>query len=243
MKLSKFKGPKFLRKGLKNSSGRNKYGKLIITSRGGGHKKLYRKINTIENKSIILSQHYDPYRTSNIMLIKDLKTNIYKYIIAPNKIKPMSIIEQNNEYTQKIGNTSKIKYLKPGQFVHNLELIPNTKPTFARSAGTYVQILNKESKNKIKILLPSKKKKIIDENCIGSIGIVSISCNYKEKLSKAGNSRWKNKRPHVRGVAMNPVDHPHGGGEGKTSGGRPSVTPKGWPAKGKPTKKNKIIIN
>lgn len=243
MKISKFKGPKNLIRGCKNVSGRNKNGKLIITSKGGGHKKLYRLIDKINHKSIVLSQHYDPYRTSNIMLIKDLKNGNYKYIIAPTKIKPMTIIKPYGESSRQIGDVVKLKHLKAGQLIHCLENIPNKGPIFARSAGSFVQVLNKEPKNTVKVLLPSKIKKIIKDDCTASLGIVSTKQTYRDRLSKAGNSRWMNKRPHVRGVAMNPVDHPHGGGEGKTSGGRPSVTPKGWPAKGRPTKKNKIIIS
>lgn len=243
MKISKFKGPKVLIKGCKNVSGRNKKGKLIITSKGGGHKKLHRLINEVNHKSIVLSQHYDPYRTSNIMLIKDLKNGNYKYVIAPTKVKPMSIIKPYTKYSRQPGDLVKLKDLKTGQLAYCLENIPNKGPIFARSAGSFIQVLNKESKNTVKVLLPSKVKKIIKEDCRANLGVVSTKQTYKERLSKAGNSRWQNKRPHVRGVAMNPIDHPHGGGEGKTSGGRPSVTPKGWPAKGKPTKKNKIIID
>lgn len=240
MKISKFK--RFYKKnikGLKNKSGRNKKGKLLIKSKGGGHKKCYRKIENLKNKYVILSQHYDPYRTSNIMLIKDLKTSNYKYTIAPNKIKPMQIINYNK---QSVGSRMKMKNINTGQIIHAIENKPGKKITFVKAGGTFAQILYQTKDNKTKILLPSNKKKLILNNCEASIGKVSVKDTYKPKLKKAGNSRWRNKRPHVRGVAMNPIDHPHGGGEGKTSGGRPSVTPKGWPGKGRPTKKNKIII-
>lgn len=242
LKITKYKPIKELTKGSKNTSGRNNKGQILIKSRGGGNKKLYRKIEDNISKSMILSLSYDPYRTSHIALIKNFETNKYNYIIAPDKIKPLQLIEnkpviENNS----VGNRFELKYSKPGQFLSNVELYPNKGGTFAKSAGTFIQVLKQEKlkTSYIKVKLPSGEQRLLNKECKATLGVVSNISWNERIIKKAGRSRWLNKRPHVRGVAMNPVDHPHGGGEGRTSGGRPSVTPQGWPAKGRPTKKKK----
>lgn len=254
MKLTKFKSIKNLLKGKKNISGRNKNGRIIVGSKGGGHKKLYRNIDLNYNikNGVVISQEYDPNRTAHIAVVYNYETKRYTYTPSTKDLEVLTYFtEKKNQFEKQIlGQSYFLESFKPGQFIHNIEKTPGSGSIFARAAGTYGQILKQENKNSkyVYIKLPSGEQRLIDKNCKALFGISSN--NYWNEISwkKAGKSRWLNKRPHVRGVAMNPVDHPHGGGEGKTSGGRPSVTAWGKPAKGQPTRKKKknnnfILIN
>lgn len=237
-------------KRLYKKSGRNNQGKITVRHRGGGNIKLFRNIdwntNNFINK-IILNIEYDPNRSSFIARTFNqnlLTSNFYiNYIICPLSIKSFDQINFNNFNKNKnvIGNKLKIKYFDIGDFLYNLELYSTKGPQLIKSAGTFGQILQKYSKKKGNALvkLPSGEYRFINRECYAFYGRNSNEFNNKIDWKKAGKSRWMNKRPSVRGVAMNPVDHPHGGGEGKTSGGRPSVSFKGIYTKGIPTRKKK----
>nr|YP_009485497.1 ribosomal protein L2 [Melosira undulata]AVR57561.1 ribosomal protein L2 [Melosira undulata] len=219
--------------GLKNSTGRNNQGKITVFSKGGGKKQKYRKIdftNHLKNKSIITSIEYDPNRSANIMSIFDCKFKKYYYKIAPIGQKIGDIIYNSNITNLFLGHTLNLNNIPIGTFIYNLAIKNTEKAKFARAAGSFGFLVEKNFKNCL-IKLNSGKTKAALLNGYASLGIISNEFFCLKILAKAGRSRWLNKKPKVRGVAMNPVDHPHGGGEGKTSGGRPSVTP--W---GKPTK-------
>lgn len=235
-------------------NGRNNQGKITVQYRGGGHKQSYRLIDFNRQKSQIKgtveSILYDPNRSAYIagILIKynSILTQI-EYILAPEGIKKNKYIESSENASLEIGNALPLKNIPIGSLIHNLNFKENEKSKYIRSAGTFAQLIQKIKNDYAKIRLSSGELRLIPLNCYATLGIVSNINHKKESISKAGRSRWLNKRPHVRGVAKNPIDHPHGGGEGKTSGGRPSVTPKGIITKGKPTrnkkKKNKLILN
>lgn len=234
---------KKLIKGFSNTGGRNNQGKITSFHKGKGHKQLYRKISFKKNneKGIVQSIEYDPNRTAYIALIK-LEDNKYKYILASENLKAGDKLNYKFNLKQ-TGNTLKLKKMLIGTQIHNLELQPNQGSKLLRSAGTYGQIIQIQKKY-VKVRLASNEQRLILKNCLATIGKVSNS-NFKNiKLKKAGNSRWLGRKPIVRGVAMNPIDHPHGGGEGKTSGGRCSVTPWSKLTKGKKTvlKPNNLII-
>lgn len=239
---------KKLTKGFQRSNGRNNQGKITVRHRGGGHKRLYRQIkfNRINTEGIVKAISYDPNRSANIANIFDPKTNNNFYILAPEGLKVNDKIESGPNSELKIGNAMPLSNIPIGSIIHNISLRPFEKGKLIRSAGTSAQLLQKTENNYAKIRLNSGELRLILLNCYATLGIVSNINHKKIKLGKAGRSRWLNRRPHVRGVAMNPVDHPHGGGEGKTSGGRPSVSPKGIITKGKSTrskkKTNKFII-
>ena len=237
---------KKLIKGFQRANGRNNQGKITVRHRGGGHKRLYRKIEFNRFKEIkgyVSNILYDPNRSANIAYIKNnLKTYL---ILAPEGLKLNQYIESSSIAKLKIGNALPLKNIPIGSLIHNISLKPNSKGKLIRSAGTSAQLLQKIDNKYAKIRLSSGELKLILLTCFATLGIVSNINHKKIKIGKAGRSRWLNRRPKVRGVAKNPVDHPHGGGEGKTSGGRPSVSPKGFITKGKPTrnkKKKKLII-
>jgi len=225
-------------KGIKNQSGRNNSGKITVFHKGNGHKQKYRQINfkrTYESTGIVCSIEYDPNRNTNIASIYDLIFKKFFYIIAPKNLTVGNIIKSGPKTKPNNGNSLPIFRIPTGHFIHNVSQKPLQKSQIARSAGTFVTLKEKSSKN-AKIELPSGEKKLISLNGYATIGIVSNESFCLTQLGKAGRSRWLNKRPTVRGVAMNPIDHPHGGGEGKKSGR--GLTP--W---GKPTKKGKIKKN
>lgn len=243
--LSKKFKIKHLIKGFKRANGRNNQGKITVRHRGGGHKRLYRKINfyrSNEEQGIISKIVYDPNRSANIAYIK----NNFKsfFILAPEGLQLNDSIQTGSDIELKIGNTLPLRNIPIGSLIHNISLNPNGKGQLIRSAGTSAQLIQKIDNKYAKIRLNSGELKLLLLSCNATLGIVSNIDHKKIKLGKAGRSRWLNRRPIVRGVAKNPVDHPHGGGEGKTSGGRPSVTPQGKITKGKPTrkKKKKLII-
>lgn len=227
-----------------SSNGKNNQGVITVAHRGGGHKQLYR--NIIFNREVNLifgyvkTIVYDPNRTANLAGIL-IKYNSYlyvmEYILAPEGLKKNQYIESSKKADIKIGNALPLSHIPIGTLLHNINLVPKTNAKFIRSAGTFAQLTQKIGNKWAKIKLRSGQFRLIPIKCYASIGSVSNPDNKLQKIGKAGRNRWLNKRPHVRGVAKNPVDHPHGGGEGKTSGGRPSVTPKGRITKGQPTRK------
>jgi len=218
---------------IKKVSGRNKQGKLIVRHKGGGHKKKYRKIDFLRQDSIgvVTSIEYDPYRKSNIVSIFDFIKKYYYYRLQPESLEIGSIIESGLNVSPLNGNTLPLSKIPVGSFIHNISLQQGKRAQLTRSAGTYSILIEKNSTCG-KIKLSSGEIKVVSNRCLASMGIVSNSKIGLTTLGKAGRSRWLNVRPTVRGVAMNPIDHPHGGGEGKTSGGcKSSVTPWGKPVR------------
>merc|ERR1711907_174244 len=238
--LSKVKKTKKSTKSFKNSSGRNNLGRITITSRGSGNKTKYVKLDFVRRltEGTVVSIEYDSNRTANIAkLYSNGKTC---YILAPVSLKIGDKLYSGPQASfRQIGNHLPLKNIPIGTLIHNIELKKGKGGQIARSAGTSGRVLSKAN-SFVKILLNSGKEIIVSENLSATIGIVSNELAKFKNIGKAGRNRWLNKRPHVRGVAKNHVDHPNGGGEGKTSGGRPSVTPYGIITKNKPTRrKNK----
>lgn len=229
---------------LKNDAGRNFRGKITVRHQGGGLKNKYRLISFNRKPNGVyklLTVEYDPFRHCFISLTKELSKNIFEYILLPEGLKKGDIIETNNKADIKIGNTLELSQIPLGTYVHNVELIPYKGGQLARSAGSYAQIIKKDIGKYVILKLKSGQEYSVLSNCRATIGTVGCSQYIHTNKGKAGINRLLGKRPTVRGVAMNPVDHPHGGGEGRTSGGRPSVSPWGILTKGKPTVKNKLI--
>lgn len=212
----------------KKCSGRNNQGKITVYHKGNGHKQLYRKINflrTSNSTDVVLSIEYDPYRTSFLSALYNIKSKTYQYIITPKNIIPGDIIKSGIYlYECKVGFSLPLKNIPVGSIIHNLAVKPNSTSKLIRSAGTYAKIIKKDLKQAL-VKLNSGKIKNFSINCFATLGMVSNEYHFLNTLGKAGRSRWLNKRPTVRGVAMNPVDHPNGGGEGKKSGKK--VTPWG----------------
>jgi len=232
--------------GLKNSSGRNNSGKITSFRKGGGHKQKYRKIDffrQLDASGIVMSIEYDPNRTANIALIYDLINQKYSYIISPIFLKIGDIVKSGLIAESKLGHSLPIENIPVGSFIYNISTKTKKKAQISRSAGTYSQLIEK-STNFARIKLSSGEHRLVSVKCYATMGIVSNEEFFLTTIGKAGRSRWLNKRPKVRGVAMNPIDHPHGGGEGKTSGGRTSVTPWGKPTKNGCTSSsnNRLII-
>ena len=230
---------------LKKTGGRNNLGRITSRRRGGGHKRRYRLIDFKRNKFNMIGEviaiEYDPNRSSRIALIQ-YEDNEKRYIIAPDglKVKDSVVSSRDSKVEFKTGNALLLKDIPDGMLVHNIELKPGKGAQMARSAGTYARIMAKENKM-VSLKLPSSEIRMVSEDCLATLGTVGNKSHENIKIGKAGRSRWLGKRPKVRGVVMNPVDHPHGGGEGKTSGGRHPVSPWGTPAKGyKTRKKNKL---
>ena len=236
---------KSLTAGKISTGGRNNLGRITSRRRGGGHKRRYRIIDFKRNKFDILGKvvsiEYDPNRSSRIALVL-YDDNEKRYIIAPDglKVNDKIISSKESKVEFKTGNALLLKDIPDGMLVHNIELKPGKGAQMARSAGTYARIMAKENKM-VSLKLPSSEIRMVSENCLATLGTVGNKTHENIKIGKAGRSRWLGRRPKVRGVVMNPVDHPHGGGEGKTSGGRHPVSPWGTPAKGyKTRKKNKL---
>jgi len=231
---------------LRKTGGRNNAGRITSRRRGGGHKRRYRIIDFKRNKfdvsGVIESIEYDPNRSSRIALVQ-YSDNEKRYIIAPDGLKVGNkIISSKETIPFKTGNTTMLGNIPDGMLVHNIELKPGKGAQMARSAGAYARVMAKE-KNMITLKLPSGEIRMVLDTCLATIGSVGNKTHENIKIGKAGRSRWLGKRPKVRGVAMNPVDHPHGGGEGKTSGGRHPVSPWGTPAKGYKTRNKKKTSN
>jgi len=222
-------------------SGRNNRGKITVRHRGGGHKQRYRIIDFKRNKDDIIATveriEYDPNRSANIALVL-YADGERLYIIAPKGLKAGDQIVSGNSVAIQKGNTLPLSNIPLGSVIHCVELKPKKGAQIARSAGTSVQLVAKEG-NYVTLRLRSGEVRKVLSECRATLGEVSNSEHSLRKLGKAGASRWRGVRPTVRGVVMNPVDHPHGGGEGKTSGGRHPVSPWGTPTKGYKTRSNK----
>lgn len=224
LQILKLKKPilKIKLKKYKNVSGKNNSGKITINHKGGGHKKRYREISFKFSSSflgIVFSIEYDPNRNCNIASIFNIKLKTFFYLIAAKNLTVGDIVKSGFYAENKIGHTMTLQKIPIGCCIFNVTLQKNNLAKISRSAGTYSIILEKTQTQAI-ILLASGKKKIVPINCFATIGIVSKHLNFLNQIKKAGKSRWLNKRPSVRGVAKNPVDHPNGGGEGKKSGFR-----------------------
>ena len=240
--LWKGKPHKSLTLGRHSTGGRNNLGRITSRHKGAGHKQKYREIDFYRKKddmkAIIERIEYDPNRSAYVALIK-YEDGVMNYIIAPNNIKIGDEIVSGRNKEIKIGNCMPLSDIPEGTNIHNIELSPNSGGKLVRSAGSSAQISGIDENYCIIKLVSGEIRKIIS-TARATIGSVSNSDHQNIKIGKAGRNRWKGKRPSVRGVAMNPVDHPHGGGEGKTSGGRSPVSPWGQSAKGLKTRKNKM---
>jgi large subunit ribosomal protein L2 len=223
------------------SGGRNNNGRVTTRHVGGGHKQHYRVIDFKRNKDGIPAKverlEYDPNRSANIALVCYLDGE-RRYIIAPKGVKAGDQVQSGEDAPIKVGNTLPIRNIPVGSVIHCVELKPGKGAQVARSAGTSVQLVAREGRYATLRLRSGEMRKVLSE-CRATLGEVSNSEHNLRSLGKAGASRWRGVRPTVRGVAMNPVDHPHGGGEGRTSGGRHPVSPWGMPTKGAKTRKNK----
>ena len=239
--LFKGKPVKKLTEGLTKTGGRNNRGRITSWQKGGGHKRKYRKIDFKRKKFDIEANveriEYDPNRSAFIALIK-YNDGELSYILAPQKLSVGDKVISSSKADIKPGNSMPLSSVPVGTIVHNVELKPGKGGQLARSAGSYIQVIGKDLSYSI-LRLTSGEVRLVLSNCMCSVGSVSNPDNQNQNLGKAGRSRWLGKRPSVRGVAMNPIDHPHGGGEGRTSGGRHPVTPWGKPTKGKRTRNNK----
>ncbi|MBR83699.1 MAG: 50S ribosomal protein L2 [Magnetovibrio sp.] len=237
----KGKPEKSLTEGLRSKGGRNNKGRITARRRGGGHKRRYRLIDFKRQKLDIPAKverlEYDPNRTAFIALIK-YNDGEMAYILAPQRLREGDQVIASAVADIKPGNAMPMQSIPVGTIVHNVEMKPGKGGQIARSAGTYAQIIGKDQ-GYAQLRLISGELRMIRAECMATIGAVSNPDQQNIKLGKAGRKRWIGKRPAVRGVAMNPIDHPHGGGEGRTSGGRHPVTPWGKPTKGKRTRSNK----
>lgn len=239
--LYKGKPVKSLTEGQSSAGGRNNMGRVTVRFRGGGHKQTYRIIDFKRRKLDMPAKveriEYDPNRTSFIALIR-YSDNTLSYIIAPQRLSVGDEVVAGTQVDVKPGNAMPLANMPVGTIVHNVEMKIGKGGAMARSAGTYVQIVGRDQGYVI-VRLNSGEQRLIHGQCFGTVGAVSNPDHMNTSLGKAGRSRWLGRRPHNRGVTMNPVDHPHGGGEGRTSGGRHPVTPWGKPTKGKKTRSNK----
>jgi large subunit ribosomal protein L2 len=219
---------------LKKTGGRNALGRITCRHRGGGHKRAYRIIDFKRDKdgipARVASIEYDPNRSANIALLH-YEDGEKRYILAPNGLRVGSRVISGSEAEIRTGNTLPLRDIPLGTQIHNIELNVGHGGQIVRSAGGYAQLMAKEGKY-AQVKLPSSEVRMVHLDCKATIGQIGNLEHENISLGKAGRSRWKGRRPSVRGVAMNPVDHPHGGGEGKSSGGRHPVTPWGAPTKG-----------
>ena len=239
--LYKGKPVKALTEGLNKTGGRNNHGRVTAFNRGGGHKRSYRMVDFKRTRfdipATVERLEYDPNRTSFIALIK-YEDGELSYILAPQRLAVGDTVISGKKVDVKPGNAMPLASIPVGTIIHNVEMKPGKGGQIARSAGTYVQLVGRDQGYAL-IRLSSGEQRMVRGECMASIGAVSNPDHSNITLAKAGRNRWLGKRPSVRGVAMNPVDHPHGGGEGRTSGGRHPVTPWGKPTKGKRTRANK----
>ncbi len=240
--LWKGKPVKGLTEGKSHSGGRNNHGRITVRFRGGGHKQSYRMVDfkrrTNWNMPATVERiEYDPNRTAFIALVKYTNNEI-AYIIAPQRMKVGDVVIAGDKADIKPGNAMPLGAIPVGTVIHNIELKPGAGAKVARSAGTFAQLVGKDA-GLAQVKLMSGEVRTVRSECLASIGAVSNADNSNQDLGKAGRSRWMGRKPHNRGVTMNPVDHPHGGGEGRTSGGRHPVTPWGKPTKGAKTRNNK----
>ena len=239
--LHKGRPEKALVEGLTKKGGRGAGGRVAVRFRGGGAKRLYRKIDFKRRKwdvpATIERLEYDPNRTAFIALV-NYADGEKAYIIAPQRLKAGDTIVAGEKVDVKPGNAMPLRSMPVGTIIHCVEMKPLKGAQLARSAGTYAQLVGRDS-GYAQIRLTSGELRMVPDGCMATVGAVSNPDNMNQNLGKAGRVRHMGFRPHVRGVAMNPVDHPHGGGEGRTSGGRHPVSPTGRPTKGSKTRKNK----
>ncbi len=239
--LSKKAPEKSLLRPLSKSGGRNNLGRLTARHRGGGHKRKYRVVDFKRNKvnipARVASIEYDPNRSANIALLKYIDGE-KSYILSPVGIKVGDTVEAGDNVDIKVGNCLEMGNIPLGTIIHNIEMKIGKGAQMVRSAGTSAQLMAKEG-NYVLVKLPSGEVRRFHRKCRACIGQIGNTEHDRQKLGKAGRKRWQGKRPHVRGVAMNPVDHPMGGGEGKSSGGRHPCTPWGVPTKGYKTRRRK----
>ena len=235
------KPEKTLTEGLRGKGGRNNKGRITARRRGGGHKNRYRVIDFKRTKydvqAIVERIEYDPNRSAFIALIK-YEDGELSYILAPQRLREGDVVIAGKNVDIKPGNAMPMQNIPVGTIVHNVEMKAGKGGQMARAAGTYAQIIGKDQ-GYTQLRLISGELRMVRAECMATIGAVSNPDQQNIKLGKAGRKRWLGKRPSVRGVATNPVDHPHGGGEGRTSGGRHPVSPWGKPTKGKRTRSNK----
>ena len=249
-KSTLWKGPSYkpLTKGQNFTGGRNNHGRITSRHIGGGSKHKFRIIDFFRKKKNVSATvdriEYDPNRTAYIALIT-YEDKVKSYIICPQGLKIGDKIETGKNAEIKIGNALELKDIPPGTSIHNVELIPGNGGKLARSAGSSITLSGYDEDYAI-LRLSSGETRKVNSSCLATIGVVSKKNKKNIKIGKAGRNRWRGKRPQTRGVAMNPVDHPHGGGEGKTSGGRSPVSPWGQSAKGlktrRPKRSDKLII-
>ncbi|HID56359.1 TPA: 50S ribosomal protein L2 [Candidatus Poribacteria bacterium] len=239
--ITKEKPEKSLTKGISKSGGRNVYGRITVRHRGGGHKRRYRIIDFKRDKlgvpAKVVAIEYDPNRTARIALLQYVDGE-RRYIIAPLGLKVGDTVMSGPEAEVKIGNALPLERIPLGTFIHNIELVPGRGGQLVRAAGAAAVLVAKEGKY-AHVRLPSNEVRLIPVRCMATIGQVGNLEHENVVIGKAGRKRWLGIRPTVRGVAMNPVDHPHGGGEGKSHGGRHPVTPWGQPTKGYKTRRKK----
>ena len=239
--LHKGKPVKALTQGISSKGGRNNQGRVTVRHQGGGVKRLYRKIDFKRNRwdvpAVVERLEYDPNRTAFIALIK-YEDGELAYIIAPQRLEVGDTVITSATADIKPGNVLPLKSIPVGTIIHNIELKPQKGAQMVRSAGTYAQLVGRDA-GYAQIKLASGELRMVLDNCLATIGAVSNPDKMNEVSSKAGRNRHLGKRPTVRGVVMNPVDHPHGGGEGKSSGGRHPVTPWGKKTRGPKTRNNK----
>jgi large subunit ribosomal protein L2 len=239
--LWKGKPVKGLTEGKSHSGGRNNHGRITSRFRGGGHKQSYRIVDFKRRKfdvpATVERLEYDPNRTAFIALIK-YKDGELAYIIAPQRLRAGDSVIAGQRVDIKPGNAMPLGSIPLGTIIHNIEMKPGAGAKIARSAGNYAQLVGKDA-GYAQIKLMSGELRMVRGECMATIGAVSNPDNMNQHLGKAGRMRWMGFKPHNRGVVMNPVDHPHGGGEGRTSGGRHPVTPWGKPTKGYKTRTNK----
>ncbi|MGO4569222.1 50S ribosomal protein L2 [Rhizobium sp. 2YAF20] len=240
--LHKGKPVKALTEGLTKSGGRNNLGRITARFIGGGHKRTYRLVDFKRRKfnveGTVVRLEYDPNRTAYIALIS-YADGEQAYIIAPQRLAPGDkVIASDKAVDVKPGNTMPLQFIPVGSIIHNVEMKPGKGGQLGRSAGNYVQLVGRDQGMAI-LRLSSGEQRLVPGSCLASIGAVSNPDHGNINDGKAGRTVWRGKRPHNRGVVMNPVDHPHGGGEGRTSGGRHPVSPWGKPTKGKRTRSNK----
>ena len=232
---------KSLTEGLRKHGGRNNTGRITARRRGGGHKRRYRIVDfrrlKFDAPATVERLEYDPNRTAFIALIR-YEDGEQTYILAPQRLRVGDVVVSGKHVDIRPGNALPMANIPVGTIIHNVEMKIGKGGQIARSAGTYAQLIGKDQ-GYAQLRLSSGELRMVRAECMATVGAVSNPDQANIKLGKAGRNRWLGKRPSVRGVAMNPVDHPHGGGEGRTSGGRHPVTPWGKPTKGKKTRNNK----
>jgi large subunit ribosomal protein L2 len=239
--LYKGKPVKALTEGKSEKGGRNNTGRITVRFRGGGHKQTYRivdfKRRKLDKPATVERLEYDPNRTSFIALIK-YADGEQAYIIAPQRLAVGDEVVSGVQVDVKPGNAMPLANIPVGTIVHNVETKIGKGGALARSAGAYVQIVGRDQ-GYVSLRMGSGEQRLVHGQCFATVGAVSNPDHMNQSMGKAGRNRWRGQRPHNRGVTMNPVDHPHGGGEGRTSGGRHPVSPWGKPTKGKKTRSNK----